>query len=193
MSSNFRVVQPIGEIYQFTGRADYLAVLRDAVASLPEPNLTVAAAHAAVVHPGTDRTPPAAVHDLTANSLGNGRIQLNWTAPGDDGSAGQAAWYQMKCARANIVERVSGWPDLSEPLPVDEAAWHHRAAEFNKRQIAFWAAENIDGEPAPSPAGHGETCLLDGQTPGRVFFALKTWDDDSNMSELSNVVCVEVK
>jgi hypothetical protein len=193
MSSNFRVVQPIGEIYGFTGRTDYLDVLRDAVATLPEPNLTVAAAHAAVAHPGADQTPPVAVHDVTVNSLGKGRVQLSWTAPGDDGSTGQAAWYQMKCSRADIVERVSGWPDLSEPLPVDEAEWHRRAAEFNKRQIAFWAAENIDGEPAPGPAGHGETCVLDGLTPGRYFLALKTWDDDCNMSELSNVVYVDVK
>jgi hypothetical protein len=120
-------------------------------------------------------------------------VQLTWTAPGDDGSTGKAAWYQLKCARAEIVERVAGWPDLSDPLPVDLAEWQQRAADFNSRQVAFWAAENTDSEPDPSPAGHGETCVVDGLIPGSYFFALKTWDDESNMSELSNVTCADVK
>jgi len=29
--------------------------------------------------------------------------------------------------------------------------------------------------------------------PGRVYFALKSWDASDNVSELSNVVAVEVK
>jgi hypothetical protein len=91
------------------------------------------------------------------------------------------------------VERVQGWPDLSDPLPVDESQWHQRATSFNARQIAFWAAENIDGEPTPSPAGTRETCVLDGLPPGSYFFALKTWDDGPNVSGLSDVVRVDVE
>jgi len=193
MVSNFRVVQPLGQIYQFTGRADYLDVLCDATATLREPDLTVAAAHCAVGHPHTDRTPPAAVSDLAAEALGNGRVKLTWTAPRDDAAAGKAAWYQVKCSAAKIVERVDGWPDLRDSLPTDEAQWHLRAEAFNARQRAFWAAHNLDGEPIPSSAGSRETMVVDGLQPGSHFFAVKTWDDGPNLSELSNVVHVEVK
>jgi hypothetical protein len=193
MSSNFRVVQPLGQIYQFTGRKDYWDVLRDAVTTLQEPNLTIAAAHCAVEHPHTDRTPPAAVTDLAARAIGNGRIQLTWTAPGGDGTNGQAAWYQVKYSQAKIVERVDGWPDLTDPLPIDEWGWHARASAFNNRQRAFWAADNIDGEPAPSPAGTRETCVLEELQPGTCYFALKTWDNGPNMSGLSNVARVDVE
>jgi hypothetical protein len=193
MASNFRVVQPLGRIYRFTGRADYLEVLQDAVATLRDPNLTVAAAHTAVGHPHTDPVPPDAVTDLAAEPIGEGRVQLTWTAPGDDGADGRAAWYQVKFSTAKIVERVDGWPDLREPLPVDEPEWHERAEAFNAQQCAFWAAENVDGEPTPSPAGARETFVLNDLPPGSYFFALKTWDDGPNVSELSNIVRVDGK
>jgi hypothetical protein len=42
----------------------------------------VAAAHHAVLHPHSDRRPPAAVTDLAAQSLGDGRVRLTRTSPG---------------------------------------------------------------------------------------------------------------
>ena len=187
MVSNFRVVQPLGQIYQQTGRADYLDVLRDAVNALLATDLNVAAAHHAVAHPHLDQTPPATITDLSAEALGDGKVKLTWTAPGDDGTDGSAAWYQVKYSAAPIVERVSGWPDLTEPLPVDEQQWHQRAESFNARQRAFWAAQNVDGEPTPSRAGTHESFIVNGLDSGKHYFAIKTWDDGPNISGLSNV------
>jgi hypothetical protein len=193
MVSNFRVTQPLGRIYQFTGRADYLDVLQEAVNTLRGPDLSVAAALHATAHPHADRTPPSAVIDLAAEAAGDGKVRLSWTAPGDDGLQGTAARYQVKCSTADIVERVAGWPDMTEPLPVDEGQWRERAEAFNARQRAFWAADNVDGEPTPSPAGGRESFVVGGLTHGVLFFALKTWDDGPNISALSNVVKVDVK
>jgi len=193
MVSNLRVVQPLGQIYQLTGRADYLDVLRDAVNTPPATNLNVAAAHHAVAHPHADQTPPAAITDLSAEALGDGKVKLTWTAPGDDGTTGTAAWYQVKYSTTQIVERVSGWPDLTEPLPVDEQQWHHRAESFNAKQRAFWAASNVDGEPTPSRAGTREVFIVDELGDGVYHFAVKAWDDSPNVSGLSNVVEVKAK
>ena len=193
MVSNFRVVQPLGQIYKWTGRADYLDVLRDAVNTLPATNLNVAAAHHAVAHPHADQTPPSAITDLSAEALGDGKVKLTWTAPGGDGTAGTAAWYQVKHSTERIVERVSGWPDLTEPLPVDEQQWHQRAESFNAKQRAFWAASNVDGEPTPSRAGTRESFIVGGLDDGKYHFAIKTWDDGPNISDLSNVVEVGAK
>jgi hypothetical protein len=158
------------------------------VNTLPTTNLNVAAAHHAVAHSHVDQTPPAAITDLTAEAFGEGKVKLTWTAPGDDGDDGSAAWYQVKYSTAPIVERTSGWPDLTEPLPVDEQQWHQRAESFNAGQRAFWAARNVDGEPTPSRAGARESLIVDGLEKGRCYFAIKTWDDGPNVSGLSNVV-----
>ncbi|MHC4718316.1 MAG: exo-rhamnogalacturonan lyase family protein, partial [Planctomycetota bacterium] len=75
-ASNFRVVQPLGWIYRFTGRADYLAVLKDAVASARGQGVLVPAAQAAVAHPKPDATGPAAITDLRARAVGGGKVRL---------------------------------------------------------------------------------------------------------------------
>ena len=100
----------------------------------------------------------------------------------------------VKCTTAEkLVERVKGWPDMTEPLPATKAQWHERAEAFNAKQRAFWAADNADNEPTPARAGSRETFTVTGLAPGTYQFAIKTWDDGPNISALSNVVAVEVK
>jgi len=192
MSSNFRVTQPLGHIYRFTGREDYLDVLKDAVASLRSPSTGVIAAHQAVLHPHVDRKAPAAVADLKAEVAGDA-VTLTWTAPGDDGRTGTAKRYQIKYAPVRMVERVSGWPDRTPPLPKDKVEWEARVKAFQAKQIAFWQAANCKDEPAPQEAGAKETFTVNDLTPGTWWFALKTFDDGPNMSDLSNVVSVTVE
>jgi len=187
-SSNFRVIQPLGWIYRHTGRKDYLEVVKAAVAARSKPWAIIPAANAAILHPKADATPPAAVTDLEAEALSGGKVRLTWTSP-----RGQAATYQVKTSRAKIVERVTGWPDRTPPLPINKKEWEARAAAFNARQRAFWAADNVDDEPAPRPAGAKETMVLAGLAPGRLYIALKSWDDAENISDLSNVVTVNGK
>jgi len=121
-----------------------------------------------------ERTPPAAVTDLAAQALGGGKVQLTWTAPGDDGDQGTAAEYQIKYATIEIKER-SDWRNKPDT------------------ELSFWAATNCKGEPKPSRAGAKETFTVAGLQPGTVWFALKTYDEQPNQSDLSNVVKVEVK
>lgn len=191
--TNFRVVQPLGWTYMLTGRTDYLEILKAALAGVPESRLSVLAARQALTTPRADVTPPAAVVDLAAEPLGDGRVRLSWTAPGDDGMRGTAARYQVKHSTSPIVEQISGWPDRTPPLPKTRAEWEARAAAFNARQRAFWSTWNAKGEPPPGASGSKESFEVSGLKPGVRYFALKTWDDGPNMSVLSNVARVEVR
>jgi hypothetical protein len=121
-----------------------------------------------------DDSPPAAVKDLVAEALGGGKVKLTWTAPGDDGDKGAATEYQVKYAAKEIK---------------DHADWRKEA----EIALSFWAATNCKGEPKPSAAGARETFTAEGVPAGTCWFALKTYDEQPNQSDLSNVVKVEVK
>ncbi len=187
--SNFRVIQPMGYIYHATGHSEYLGVLRDAFSQPRQGgyNGGVIAGLMAVKHPKADGAPPSAIADLKAEALGDGKVKLTWTAPGD------AAWYQVKWSTAKIVERVVGWPDRTPPLPTDGKEWHAKAEAFNAKQRAFWGANNAAGAPTPQAAGKTEMMTLEGLPAGTVHFAVKSWDGADNVSALSNVVSVVVK
>ncbi|MCG2740250.1 MAG: hypothetical protein L6300_08435, partial [Syntrophaceae bacterium] len=215
-SSNTRVWRPLAEAYDFTGREDYRAVSSAAFEAfggkLGKWELGLAGQSAFYPHqcPKEDRTPPAAVKDLKAEALGNGDARLTWTAPGDDGDGstaltaggfdtltagkGQAARYQLKYSADPIVERVTGWPDRTPPLPKTPEEWEAKAAAFMaKNGRPFWSAVNCKGERAPGPAGTKESFVAKGLKPGRRHFALKSYDRAHNQSELSNVTAVEVR
>ncbi len=121
-----------------------------------------------------DAALPGAVKDLAAKALGGGRVALSWTAPGDDGDKGRAAQYQVKHAAMVIKER-SDW------------------RKNPQGEVSFWAATNCKGEPKPSAAGARERFTVSGLAPGTCWFALKTYDEQPNQSDLSNVVRVEVR
>jgi chitodextrinase len=106
-----------------------------------------------------DETPPAAVTDLAAAGATTASVTLAWTAPGDDGSTGTAAAYDIRYATS----------------PIDESSWAY----------AFQAG----GESAPGPAGTPETFAVTSLAPGTTYyFALKTADEKPNWSALSNVL-----
>jgi hypothetical protein len=111
-----------------------------------------------------DDTPPAAVSDLAASDSTTVSITLSWTAPGDDGSTGTAAQYDIRFSTS----------------PLGDATW----------AFAMQAA----GEPAPKAAGAAESFVVPGLAPGtRYYFALKTADEGSTWSALSNVVSATTK
>jgi hypothetical protein len=112
-----------------------------------------------------DTTPPARVEDLTAASLrsddttafrGDG-VRLTWTAPGDDGTDGQASAYRIRYADA----------------PLTEATWDSATA--------------VEDVPAPGSAGETEALTIPGLGLGTWYFALRAADDVPNWSPLSNV------
>ena len=189
---HYNCVESLGWVAQFTGRADYVEALKDAVAAYgSQPAFDAAAAIMATEHPHADQAvPPGAVADLKAQATGNGTVRLSWTAPR---GPTRVARYQVKYSTAKIVELVKGWPDRTEPLPADRKEWEARAAAFNAKQRAFWAADNVANPPAPKPAGAVEGMSIEGLPPGTYYFAIKAWSDLSTMGPMSNVVEVTVK
>jgi len=106
-----------------------------------------------------DGTAPDAVSDLATGTLTSSSVQLNWTAPGDDGSTGSASVYDVRYSTGTITE----------------ANW-----EF---------ATQVTGEPSPSVATTGETFTVTGLSDNTTYyFAIKSRDEVPNISALSNVV-----
>ncbi len=88
-----------------------------------------------------------------------GSVLLSWTAPGDDGSVGQATSYDVRYSQSLIT-----------------------AGNFGS------ALEAV-GEPSPSVAGSAESFVVTGLSAETgYYFALKTTDDSTNTSPISNVV-----
>ncbi|MBO9605023.1 MAG: right-handed parallel beta-helix repeat-containing protein [Paenibacillaceae bacterium] len=116
-----------------------------------KPQLVLASASA-------DVTPPAAVADLAASGAAANSLQLTWTAPGDDGTIGTAASYDVRYSQS----------------PITAANWA--------------SATPASGVPAPAAAGTVQTMTLSGLDVTRTYYmALKTIDDSGNVSALSNV------
>jgi hypothetical protein len=108
----------------------------------------------------TDVIPPVAITDLTTLSPTSNSITLAWTAPGDDSSTGTASQYDIRYSTSSIIP--SNWS----------------------------SAIRCSGEPKPKPVGSSETFVVNGLDPNTTyFFAIKTADEASNWSGLSNVVC----
>lgn len=104
-----------------------------------------------------DSTAPAAVNDLVDASPSSGSVNLSWTAPGDDGSTGTAASYDIRYSTA----------------PITEANWS--------------MADRATGEPIPAVANTGQSDRVNGLSANTTYyFAMKTIDEAGNVSSLSN-------
>ena len=127
-----------------------------------------------IQQPKTDTAPPAPVRDLSVRPFGDRAVEVGFTAPGDDGNHGRAAEYQLKWSTMPLVE-VIRWPQQKDT------------------QRAFWWGQNVPNEPQPVPAGRKVRVRLASLPAGRLYFAVKSFDDESNISDLSNVVEVEIR
>jgi hypothetical protein len=191
---NDEVITALGYGYRFSGRQDFLEILKAGYEETKEyyrPFSQVG--YACVVHPRGDQAPPAPITDLNARGIGNGTVKLSWTAPGDDGKKGQAARYQVKYSRVRMVERVTDWPPPGRDLPADKAGYRRMAEEHLARVQSFYQAYNVPDEPAPQTAGRPESYERTGLEPGTYWFAVKSFDAARNMSDISNVVRIEVR
>lgn len=96
---------------------------------------------------------------LAASPASPNSVTLTWTAPGDDGNSGTASTYDVRYSTALITE--GNWA----------------------------AASQASGEPSPQVAGSSESYTVTGLTPGTTYyFGIKTGDEVSNWSALSNSV-----
>jgi hypothetical protein len=104
-----------------------------------------------------DSTPPANITDLAASSSSATTADLTWTAPGDDGNQGTAA-YDVRYSTSPIT---SG--------------------------SAFNVATQVNGAPAPLPANSTQTMKVSGLAASTTYyFAIKTIDEAGNVAGLSN-------
>jgi formylglycine-generating enzyme required for sulfatase activity len=106
----------------------------------------------------SDQIPPAAIVDLAVTAVTDSSVSLAWTAPGDDGSDGRAARYDIRYFTSIISD--------------------------GNFQDAFLVSD----PPEPQSAGNGENVVVTALTPGTIYyFALIAIDDGDNQSGLSNV------
>jgi len=102
--------------------------------------------------------PPATITDLVATSHCD-KVTLEWTAPGDDGSTGQATQYDLRRSSSSITNDTQ-----------------------------FYAATPISIS-APQTAGSAESYDDNlGHCSGGKYYRLKTVDDAGNWSSMSNEV-----
>ncbi|RJQ46401.1 MAG: hypothetical protein C4534_02955 [Gaiellales bacterium] len=111
-----------------------------------------------IAHHDIDLNPPAAVSDLSLVSASSDTVTISFTAPGDDGNAGSAQYYDVRYSET----------------PITEMNWKE--------------AELVEIIPLPQPAGSPETVTITGLKAGTMYyFALKAEDEVLRRSELSNV------
>lgn len=106
-----------------------------------------------------DNTPPAAITTLAVTGVTANSISVRWTAPGNDGSTGTAASYDIRYSTSAITS------------------------------ANFASATPASGEPTPAVAGTQQNFTLSGLTVNQTYFiAMKATDGSGNVSLLSNVV-----
>ncbi|GDY12694.1 hypothetical protein LBMAG53_15720 [Planctomycetota bacterium] len=107
----------------------------------------------------SDGVPPAAITDLAITSITSSSAAVTWTSPGDDGTVGTAASYDL---RQSITA-------------ISETTWA--------------AALPVGPEPVPLPAGTIQQYVLTDLIPGTTYaVAIRSHDEVGNRSAVSNVV-----
>jgi hypothetical protein len=106
-----------------------------------------------------DVTAPATIADLAVTNTTGNSITVRWTAPGDDGSTGTAASYDIRYSTSAITS--SNWGSASQAT----------------------------SEPTPTAAGTQQNFTVGGLSGSQQYYvAIRATDDRGNLSAISNVV-----
>jgi|GEM_PF-1061607 len=104
-----------------------------------------------------DVTAPEGITDLRASSSEPDSVTLTWTAPGNDGMSGIAAFYDVRYSTE----------------PITEENWD--------------SARKTAGEPKPGASGILESMTVRGlESDTEYYFAVKAGDEARNLSPISN-------
>ena len=105
-----------------------------------------------------DFVAPSPVQNLFVFSVSDSSATLRWNAPGDDNNTGTANSYDLRYSTSTITD------------------------------LNWDGAIQVLGEPAPQLAGSLESMTVAGLSAGtQYYFALKSSDDNLNISSISNV------
>jgi phosphodiesterase/alkaline phosphatase D-like protein len=105
-----------------------------------------------------DTIRPESIADLVPTVLGENRVQLAWSASGDDSLTGTATSYDIRYSTS----------------PITSTNWS--------------SATQVTGEPAPASPGTAQSYTVTGLTRQTTYyFAMKVTDDAGQPSALSNV------
>ncbi|MFO7669251.1 MAG: sugar-binding protein [Bacteroidales bacterium] len=109
-----------------------------------------------------DLVAPGPVTDLAIDSSSSFMADLSWTSPGDDGSMGTAASYDIR--------------------------QYHETLTLENWELASL----VEGAPIPLEAGEKQSFRIHGLQPGNTyFFGIRSMDESPNISGLSNIVKLE--
>lgn len=107
-----------------------------------------------------DIIPPAAITDLRIQSIGNQKVTLRWSAPGDDGIIGTAKSYDFRWSSSPVTTLM----------------------EFRQAQPLL--------APLPAPSGSPQSIQIEDipEETETIYAAIRSIDDSGNVSDVSNVV-----
>jgi hypothetical protein len=113
-----------------------------------------------------DTIPPNGILDLDGGPINPpGSIRLHWTAPGDDGTIGRAAHYEVRFHEESLG-------------PIDN-------------NLKWSQAILAGGAPIPSPTGTIDSISIQGLPYGaRYYFCVRSFDEVDNQSPLSNSISI---
>jgi hypothetical protein len=110
-----------------------------------------------------DDGPPTTVTNLSVAAQGDTAVVLSWTAPTDRGPSAEASAYDIRYS----------------PSYFSKPTWE--------------SATQVLEEPKPKPPGETESFTVPGLSPDTsYYFGLKTRDQAGNISEVSNIVLLDV-
>ena len=105
-----------------------------------------------------DTIPPSSIQDISIDNIEMNSFHLNWTAVGDDGMEGTAAFYIIKIHTDEIT--IANWDFIPE---------------YEQNMI-------------PQPFGSPESLIIVDLEPETDYFAaIKAVDESNNISPISNV------
>jgi hypothetical protein len=109
---------------------------------------------------GADETPPSAIDDLATTGVSGNSVDLEWTAPGDDGdTSGVASTYDMRYSTDGPIDDSTSWADATQ----------------------------VDGEPVPDTPGTTQSMTVSGLPFGsEVYFGIRATDDFGNTGAIGN-------
>jgi len=120
-------------------------------------------------HPRGDEAPPASIGDLKVSVRGESAA-VTFTAPADVG--GKVVRYQVKCSHRPIVDYEQFLKAFSKNDDSQVCNW--------------WMATNLTGESMPADPGTRELFTVTGVPKNARYFAVRSFDDSSNRSAMSN-------